>query len=175
MPVAELLLPEFDEEMKSTRRLLECVPDGKTDWKPHEKSMMLGRLATHVAELGGRASVVFGQDEWDPRPPGANVQPRVLESRAKLLALFDDGSRQARRALAAAPDAAFGQSWTMKREGRPMWTGPRLDAYRRIAMNHLVHHRAQLGVYLRLLGLEIPGMYGPSADDIAKMQLAQKK
>ncbi len=170
MPLAALLLPEFDAEVQSTRRLLECFPDGKSDWKPHDKSMTLGRLATHVAELGGRASVVFGQSEWDPRPPGANVQPRLLDSRAKLLELFDQGSEQARRALAAATDTAFGQPWTMKREGKHMYTGARLDAYRRIAMNHLVHHRAQLGVYLRLLGVEIPGMYGPSADDIAKMQ-----
>ncbi len=170
MPLAALLLPEFDEEMKSTRRLLECVPDGKAAWQPHEKSMTLGRLATHVAQLGGRASAVFGQDEWDPRPPGANVQPLVLDTRAKLLALFDEGARDARAALAKAPDAAFAQTWTMKREGKPLWSGPRLDAYRRIAMNHLVHHRAQLGVYLRLNGVEIPGMYGPSADDIAKLK-----
>lgn len=169
MPLAQLLLPEFDAEMTSTRRLLECVPDGKATWQPHEKSMTLARLATHVAELGGRASVVVGQDEWDPRPPGANVQPRVVESRAELLEIFDEGSRKARAALAGTTDAHFGTSWTMKREGKNVWSGARLDAYRRIAMNHLVHHRAQLGVYLRLLGVGIPGMYGPSADDLAKM------
>ncbi len=168
MPLADLLLPEFDEEMKSTRRLLECVPDGKTGWQPHEKSMTLGRLATHVAELAGRATVVLTQDEWDPRPPGVNVQPRVVDSRAALLALFEEGSKEARRSLAAASDADFRRSWTMKRGGTPMYTGPKLDAYRRIAMNHLVHHRAQLGVYLRLNGVAIPGMYGPSADDLAK-------
>ncbi len=170
MPYAPLLLPEFDAEMASTRRLLECVPDGKAAWQPHEKSMTLGRLATHVAELGGRAKAVWGQDEWDPRPPGANVQPRVLDSRARLLELFDGGQAEARAALAAVTDADLTTSWTMKREGRPVWTGQRLDAYRRIAMNHLVHHRAQLGVYLRLLGVGIPGMYGPSADDLAKIK-----
>ena len=170
MPLAQLLLPEFDAEMASTRRLLECVPDGKAAWQPHEKSMTLGRLATHVADLAGRATAVLEQDEWDPRPPGANVQPRVLDSRAKLLQLFEEGSAQARAALAKTGDADFGKSWTMKREGKPMYTGARLDAYRRIAMNHMVHHRAQLGVYLRLLGVAIPGMYGPSADDLAKMK-----
>jgi len=169
MPLAQLLLPEFDAEMASTRRLLECVPDGKASWQPHEKSMTLARLATHVADLAGRAAAVVSQDEWDPRPPGANVQPQVLDSRAELLAKFDDGSRKARAALAATPDDAFGKAWTMKREGKPMYTGARLDAYRRIAMNHLVHHRAQLGVYLRLLGVAIPGMYGPSADDLARL------
>ena len=168
MSLAQMLLPEFDAEMASTRRLLECVPDGKTGWQPHEKSMTLGRLATHVAELAGRAAVVVTQDEWDPRPPGAAVQPRVVDSRARLLEIFDEGGKRAREALAGASDADFGRSWTMKREGKPMWTGARLDAYRRIAMNHLVHHRAQLGVYLRLLGVAIPGMYGPSADDLAK-------
>ena len=170
MPLAQLLLPEFDAEMASTRRLLECVPDGKATWQPHERSMTLGRLATHVAELAGRATAVVAQDEWDPRPPGANVQPRVLDSRAKLLQLFDEGSAQARVALAKTSDADFGKSWTMKREGKPVYTGARFDAYRRIAMNHMIHHRAQLGVYLRLLGVPIPGMYGPSADDLAKMK-----
>jgi len=170
MALAQMLLPEFDAEMASTRRLLECVPDGKASWQPHQKSMTLGRLATHVADLAGRATAVMTQDEWDPRPPGASVQPQVLETRQQLLAKFEEGSRTARAALAATGDAAFARSWTMKREGKPMFTGARLDAYRRIAMNHLVHHRAQLGVYLRLLGAEIPGMYGPSADDLAKMK-----
>ena len=170
MPLAQLFLPEFDAEMASTRRLLECVPDGKAGWQPHEKSMTLGRLATHVADLAGRAVAVCSQDEWDPRPPGANVRPQVLDSRAQLLERFEDGSKRARAALAGTSDADFGKSWTMKREGKHMWTGARFDAYRAIAMNHLVHHRAQLGVYLRLLGVSIPGMYGPSADDLAKMK-----
>lgn len=168
MSLAQLFLPEFDAEMISTRCLLECVPDGKSTWQPHEKSMSLGRLASHVAQLAGRAEAVCAHDEWDPRPPGSNVQPLVLDSRAKLLELFEEGRQRARAALAGTSDADFGKSWTMKRGGTPMYTGARLDAYRRIAMNHLVHHRAQLGVYLRLLGVPIPGMYGPSADDLAK-------
>jgi len=168
MGLAQLFLPEFNAEMASTRRLLECVPDEQTAWQPHEKSMSLGRLATHVAQLAGRAAVVFGQDEWDPWPPGTTFKPLVLDARAQLLGLFDDGSAKARAALAASPDDAFGRSWTMKREGKAVYTGTRLEAYRRIAMNHLVHHRAQLGVFLRLLGVPIPGMYGPSADDLAR-------
>ena len=168
MSLAQLLLPEFDAEMASTRRLLECVPDGKAAWQPHEKSMTLGRLATHVAELAGRATAVVTQDEWDPRPPGVTVQPRSLDTRAKILELFDEGVKDARQALATTSDADFAKSWVMKRGGTPMYTGARLDAYRRIAMNHMIHHRAQLGVYLRLLGVAIPGMYGPSADDLAR-------
>ena len=163
--LAEVLLPEFDEEMASTRRLLSCVPDGKTTWQPHEKSMSLGRLATHVAELAGRAPEILTKDEWDPRPPGVPVQPRVLDSRAGILELFDKGAKVARQALAAASDADFARTWVMKRGGTPVYTGTRFNAYRRIAMNHLVHHRAQLGVFLRLNGVPIPGMYGPSADD----------
>jgi uncharacterized damage-inducible protein DinB len=95
------------------------------------------------------------------------VQPRILESTAEILALFDRGAAAARRALAAASDAAFAGTWVMKRGGTPIYSGTRLNAYRRIAMNHLVHHRAQLGVFLRLNGVPIPGMYGPSADDLA--------
>ncbi len=170
MTLAQMFLPEFDAEMESTRRLLECVPDGKGGWQPHEKSMTLARLASHVAELAGRAAVVFGQDEWDPRPPGVSVQPLVLDTRAKLLETFEKGSKLARAALAAAPDPVFQTTWVMKREGVQMYQGTRLSAYRRIAMNHLVHHRAQLGVFLRLLGVGIPGMYGPSADDLAKLK-----
>jgi uncharacterized damage-inducible protein DinB len=169
MSLAELFLPEFDAEMASTRRLLDCVPDGQAAWQPHEKSMSLGRLASHVAQLTGRAAVIFGQDAWDPWPPGTTPKPLVLESRAQLLSLFDDGSAKARAALAAASDSDFAGSWTMKREGKTVYTTTRLDAYRRSAMNHLVHHRAQLGVFLRLLGVPIPGMYGPSADDLAKL------
>ncbi len=168
MSVAELLLPEFNDEMASTRRLLACLPDGKTNWQPHEKSMTLGRLATHVAELAGRATEILTKNEWDPRPPGVVVQPRVLETRAQIMALFEDGAQAARRVLAAAPDGAFAETWVMKRGGTPIYSGSRLNAYRRIAMNHLVHHRAQLGVFLRLNGVPIPGMYGPSADDLAK-------
>jgi uncharacterized damage-inducible protein DinB len=163
--LAEVLLPEFDEEMASTRRLLACVPDGKTTWQPHEKSMTLGRLATHVAELAGRAPEVLTKDEWDPRPPGVAFQPRILDSRAAILEVFDHGAKVARQALAAASDADFARTWVMKRGGTPVYTGTRFNAYRRIAINHLVHHRAQLGVFLRLNGVPIPGMYGPSADD----------
>jgi uncharacterized damage-inducible protein DinB len=168
--LAEVLLPEFDDEMASTRRLLACVPDGKTTWRPHEKSMTLGRLATHVAELAGRAPEILSRDEWDPRPAGATVPPRVLDSRAGLLELFDQGAQASRRALAATSDADFARTWVMKRGGTPVYTGTRFNAYRRIAINHLVHHRAQLGVFLRLNGVPIPGMYGPSADDLAKTQ-----
>jgi uncharacterized damage-inducible protein DinB len=170
MPLAEVLLPEFDDEMAATRRLLACVPDGKAAWQPHEKSMTLGRLATHVAELAGRAPEILTRDEWDPRPAGGEYRPRVLDTQAQLLELFDQGAQASRRALAASSDADFAGTWVMKRGGQAVYSGSRFNAYRRIALNHLVHHRAQLGVFLRLNGVPIPGMYGPSADDLAQVK-----
>jgi uncharacterized damage-inducible protein DinB len=169
MSLADVLLPEFDEEMANTRRLLACVPDGKTSWQPHEKSMTLGRLATHVAEIPGRWVVnALTKDEFDVRPPGQVYQPRTLESTARLLEVFDQGAKEARKALAAASDADLAKPWTMKAGGQAVHTGAKVSFYRRMAISHLVHHRAQLGVYLRLNGVAIPGMYGPSADEQAK-------
>ncbi len=168
MPFKDLLLPEFDYEMGNTRKLLECVPEGKAAWQPHEKSMTLGRLATHIAELAGRAPVTLAQAEFDPYPPGTTPQRRTLESRRELLELFDANAPKSRAALAAAADGDFTKPWTFKRQGQVMVQTTRYQGYRNSFLSHLTHHRAQLGVYLRLLGVEIPGMYGPSADDLAK-------
>jgi uncharacterized damage-inducible protein DinB len=169
MTLSEMLLPEFDEEMGNTRRLLACVPDGKSTWKPHDLSMTLGRLATHIAEIPGRwVVIILTRDEFDVRPPGPPPPRVTLESTAKILELLDRNAADARQALAAASDAEFGKPFTMLNGGKAYVTKPRLAMYRRMAMSHLIHHRAQLGVYLRLNGVEIPGMYGPSADDLAK-------
>ncbi len=168
MHVSELLLPEFDEEMVNTRKLLACFPDGKAAWKPHEKSMTLGRLATHIAELAGRGPITLQQEEWDPIPPGTQPQRLTLESRQQLLELFDANAPKSRAALAATADADFAKPWTMRRGGTAVRQTTRYGAYRFSMLGHLIHHRAQLGVFLRLNGVEIPGMYGPSADDLAK-------
>ncbi len=168
MPLSDLLLPELDEELANTRKLLACLPDGKATWTPHERSMTLGRLATHIAELAARAAAVLQQDEWDPLPPGTAFQPRTLESRAQVLELFDANAPKSRAAVAGAADARFSEPWTFKRGGAVMMQMTRYAAYRRVFLSHLVHHRAQLGVFLRLNGVEIPGMYGPSADEIAR-------
>ena len=166
MSIASLLLPEFDAEMLSTRRLLERVPEGKSDWKPHAKSMALGRLATHVTEIPGWLVWTFEKDALDIAPPGGpKFVPQTLATTAALLAQFDANVAKGRTALAAAPDAAFTLPWTFLMGGKTLWTKPKFDVYRSFSINHLVHHRSQLGVYLRLLDIAIPGTYGPSADE----------
>ena len=165
MPIAEMLLFEFDQEMAATRKLLERVPDGSPEWRPHEKSMTLSRLATHVAELPhwtGRALVEPG---FDVMPGGTRKPPLVIETTTERLAHFDQKSTDARAAIARTTDATFDESWSFIRNGTPAWTATRYYGYRRMMQNHLIHHRAQLGVYLRQLGVAIPGMYGPSADE----------
>jgi len=166
MPLAELLLPEFDEEMAATRRLLERVPDGKASWKPHPKSMTLGRLATLVAELPGWVVNTISREELDIMPPGA--PPPKLEafgSTQQILELFDKNVAAARAAVAKASDAEFKKPWTFKVAGRSVTTSPKFTVYRRTVLNHLVHHRGQLTVYLRLTGAAIPAIYGPTADE----------
>ncbi len=166
MPFTDLLLPEFDEEMAATRRMLERVPDGRPAWQPHTRSMTLGRLATHVAEIPAWATRSLTLSEFDISPPGAPpYQPRVLGTTAEILAVFDGNVADARRALAAAADAEFTRPWTFKRGGQVIWTKPKHEVYRRMGISHMVHHRAQLGVYLRLQEVPIPGTYGPSADE----------
>jgi uncharacterized damage-inducible protein DinB len=166
MRLAELLLPEFDQEMAATRRVLERVPEGKFAWKPHPKSMTLGRLATLLAELPFWAVNAVTQDEFDFAPPGAPpFQPHTLESRAHILALFDENVAKARRAAAATSDAEFARPWALKSGGRVLWTNSKFGVYRGTVMNHLVHHRAQLTVYLRLNDVPVPAIYGPTADE----------
>ena len=162
MPFSETLLPEFDEEMKNTRKLLECVPDGKFDYQPHPKSMTLGRLATHVAEVPSWTAYTLDQEVLDLP---LDFKPRCAASRAELLEIFDKGAAGAREKIAVATDEEWGKIWTLKFGGNTILSMPRSVVMRSTIMNHLIHHRAQLGVYLRLNEVAIPGMYGPSADD----------
>ena len=166
MPLAELLLPEFDAEMAATRRVLERVPDGKAAWKPHPKSMTLGRLATLLAELPGWAVNALTRDELDIMPPGGPPPKfEALESTAKVLTLFDRNAAAARAALAKASDAEFQKPWAFKVAGRTVSSDPKYTVYRRTVLNHLAHHRGQLTVYLRLNGAAVPAVYGPTADE----------
>ena len=166
MPLAELLLPEFDEEMTATRRVLERVPDGKASWKPHPKSMTLGRLATLVAELPGWVVNTITRDELDIMQPGGPPPKfEALDSTARILELFDRNAAAARAALAKTPDAEFKKPWAFKVSGRTVATNPKFTVYRRTVLNHLVHHRGQLTVYLRLNGAAVPAVYGPTADE----------
>ena len=166
MALKDALLPEFDQEMAVTRRILERVPDGKNDWRPHPKSMPLGRLASHVAELPGWVLNSLTKTELDLAPaPGQEWKPMILDNQAAMLALFDSDRAEARKALEQSPDAAFMVPWSLKRGPAVLMTMPRAAVYRGFWMNHLIHHRAQLGVYLRLLEVPLPSSYGPTADE----------
>ena len=162
MSFSKKLLPEFDEEMKNTRKLLECVPDDKFDFQPHAKSMKLGRLATHVAEILSWTVFTIDQDVFEMQP---GHQPNLAKSRAELLETFDKGVADARQRIQSTNDAHWQKDWTFKYAGKQIMSNPRSTIMRSVIMNHLVHHRAQLGVFLRLNNVAIPGMYGPSADE----------
>jgi len=169
MPFSQNLLPEFDEEMKNTRKILECVPDGKFDYQPHVKSMTLGRLAAHVAGIPSWTNFTLDTEELDLTP---DFKPEVATTRAELLAMFDKNVAAAREKIAAASDEDWQVIWTLKVSGKAFMSMPRAVVMRSSIMNHLVHHRAQLGVYLRLNDIAIPGMYGPSADEMNMFQAA---
>jgi uncharacterized damage-inducible protein DinB len=166
MSISETLLPEYDEEMANTRKMLERVPEGKWTWKPHEKSMPLGRLAGHLAELPTWAVHTISLDSLDLTPPGGSqLQAFEANSRQALLETFDKHASEARQAIAGASDEHLRQVWSLYYHGKTVMSMPRAAVLRSAVMNHMIHHRAQLGVYLRLNNVPIPGMYGPSADE----------
>ena len=162
MSIVALWVGEFDHEMAQTRRVLERVPEDKLDWRPHPKSMTLGRLAMHVAEIPGLAGAVAALPALDITNVDFN---RVASSRQDLFDTFDKVSAEARGAIVALQDGSLGDEWTVTFRGQTVLKQPRAAAYRGFAMNHLIHHRAQLAVYLRLLDVPVPGLYGPSADE----------
>jgi uncharacterized damage-inducible protein DinB len=166
----EILLPEFEEEMINTRRLLERVPDNHFDYKPHPKSMPLGRLATHIAELPGWIKNTLEREVLEM---SGGFQPNIAGSRQELLDIFDKNTSEARSALSGATDNELSKTWTFKFDGKVILSMPRFKVLRTLCLNHLIHHRAQLGVYLRENNIEIPGMYGPSADEMKFWEKAQ--
>jgi len=161
--INELLLIEFDEEVKKTRAMLERVPI-KPDFKPHPKSMPLGKLAPHVAELPGFGHTILTTPELDFATGGPRQRP-PFESPEQLVKAFDEGAAKVRAVLKSIPDSAWTESWELSLQGKPIFSGSRFLAYRQMFLNHLGHHRAQLGVYLRLNDKPLPATYGPSADD----------
>jgi len=163
MPISTLLLPEYDAEMKTTRILLERVPFDKTGYTPHAKSMPLDKLSTHVAELPGFGDVILSTPSLDFADRGE--RPRIPFESAPLLKIFDELVAKARTSLAGLADPAWEDPWKLTFQGKPVFAGQRFMAYRQMFLNHLVHHRAQLGVYLRLNDKPLPATYGPSADD----------
>jgi uncharacterized damage-inducible protein DinB len=166
MTIAESLLPEFDMEMTTTRKTLEAVPTEKFAFTPHEKSMPMGKLANHVAELPTFASLTIQTDTLDIAPvDGPPYAPSDLQTQEELLAFFDKNVLEARAALAGASDEALHADWSFAAGGEILMTMPRIASIRTWTMNHLIHHRAQLGVYLRLNDIPVPKVYGPTADD----------
>ena len=160
--LSELLLTEFDQEMAKTRVSLARVPPQPT-YAPHAKSMPLGKLAVHLTRLAGFGAAILTTPEIDFL---AMPIPRLrYESSEQLLGVFDQNAAASRRALAATEDSAWGEPWRLRAEERVLLEGTRFQAYRSLYVNHIIHHRAQLGVYLRLLGVAVPSTYGPSADE----------
>lgn len=166
MKLSQTLLPEFDQEMSTTRRVLERVPENHAGWKPHDKSMSLGRLATHIAELAGWAPLILGQESFDIAPPGGGgYQPKTLESAQEIVALFDQNVATTHAALEQAEDAQLMQPWSLMKGGQAIFTLPRIAVLRTMLFSHVIHHRGQLSVYLRLNDVPVPSIYGPSADE----------
>jgi uncharacterized damage-inducible protein DinB len=162
MAFSQTLLPEFEEEMKNTRKLLECIPDGKLETQQHSRSITLAQLATHVALVPGWTKHLLDEEMLDLSP---DMKPFVAASRAELLAIFDRGVVEALGRICAASDEYWQTTWTFKIGGDTVFSMPRAAVMRSTIMNHLIHHRAQLGLYLRLDDVAIPGMHGPSADE----------
>jgi uncharacterized damage-inducible protein DinB len=163
MRISDLLSMEFDEEAKKTRAMLGRVPADKAGFSPHPKSMPLGRLAPHVAGLPAFGLAVLTTPGLDLSQRSAT--PLQLESAAQLVRVFDEGTASVRDALHRLEDEAWTDQWTLTFQGKTLFAGTRFVAYRQTFLNHIVHHRAQLGVYLRLNDTPVPGTYGPSADE----------
>jgi uncharacterized damage-inducible protein DinB len=164
MGIADSLLPEFDHEMTVTRKLLERVPEDKFAWKPHQKSMSLGELAQHVATIPMWGKMTMSQTELDLASYG---RPEQLKTRAEILSTFDQNASDARASLIGRGDGEMTAPWALKQGAHTIFTMPRVSVWRTFVMSHLIHHRAQLSVYLRLHDVPVPPMYGPTADEAA--------
>lgn len=165
--IAQSMLPEFDHEMANTRRVLERTPEALADWTPHRKSMSLGGLAVHLAILPTFALMALTQSEFDMNPPGgAPYQSPAWSGREAVPQMFDAAARDARAGLSVATDTDLMATWTFKNGGQTIFSLPRVAVMRSFVMNHIIHHRGQFTVYLRLSDVAIPGLYGPSADEV---------
>lgn len=161
MPLKDFLIQEFDREMANTRKTLERVPAAKWDWKPHAKSGSLGWLAGHIATLPAFGTSIIRRPALDIA--GANF-PRV-EAHGMLIETFDRATEDTRKALADLDEKKLEENWTLTNNGQAIFTLPRYHALRSVCLNHIIHHRAQLTMYLRQLDVPVPGLYGPSADE----------
>ena len=169
MQIADMVLPEFDHETAVARLLMERAPEPRLSWAPHPKSRTLGALCLHLAELPLWGVTVMRQTAYDLNPPDAAPRPQAgSESPLAAIQRFDDHVRQARGAISGASDADFLARWTLQQAGRTLFTMPRVSALRSLVLGHLIHHRGQLSVYLRLCEVPLPAIYGPTADNPAR-------
>ena len=165
MALKDALLPEFDHEMGTTRRVLERVPDADLAWKPHDKSFSMGQLAAHIANVPHWVEITIDRNAFDIAAGGEDARPKQPESAAAILKRFDDNVKTARAKIDALPDPALFATWTLKNGEQEVFTLPKIAVLRSFIMNHMIHHRGQLSVYLRLRNVPVPAIYGPSADD----------
>jgi len=163
MALKDALIAEYKTEAARTRKILERVPLDKADWKPHEKSMTLGRIATHIAEVPVWASRILDHDYFDFME--SPIKPRIANDTSELLSIHDESVAKAIASLEGADDEHLAKVWSLKRGEHVMFNLPRKVILRDFGYNHIYHHRGQLSVYLRLLDIPVPGMYGPSADE----------
>lgn len=180
MAIRDALLPELDQELATTRTLLALVPESRTSFRPHPKSWTLGELGLHLANLLTWLPSTLRSTELDLDPPsGPKFVPPTFESAAATLKMFDETAGAAWAALAAASDAELMVPWTLKKHGQALFTLPRVACVRSFVMNHLIHHRGQFTVYLRLVDVPLPPVYGPTADltgdELAKQAAAPAK
>jgi uncharacterized damage-inducible protein DinB len=166
MALNEALLTEFDKEMAGARKCLERVPDDKFDWKPHPKSMTVRQLALHISLFPSWLTETLEKTSLDYAPKDAEpYRPPDVNSRKELLEIFDRDLVKAREGLVGASDAQLMTTWSLLAGGHTIFSMPRIAVFRSMIMNHMIHHRAQLGVYLRLNDIPVPALYGPSADE----------
>lgn len=162
MAIKNALLPEFDQEMATTRRVIERLREDKYDWAPHDKSMKAGRLASHIAEMVAWGTLSLKQESLDL---AGGHQPFNASSRAELLAIFDKNVEDCRKAIESTDDETFMKNWSLLQGGTELMTLPKMAVLRTLVLNHIIHHRGQLSVYLRLTNTPVPSIYGPSADE----------
>lgn len=168
MAMSQSLLPEFDHEMENTRKTIERVPDAKWDWKPHPKSGTVGWYVNHLILFPGWLGGMLTTESFDVAPGGKQVEMPKANNTKEALAIFDKGVEEGRKAITNATDAQLMQTWSLLNNGQPLFTMPRIAAYRGMIMNHLIHHRGQLTVYFRLNDVAVPSLYGPSGDEMAQ-------
>lgn len=166
MSYTDVILPEFDQEMANTRRVLERVPENRLDWKAHPQANTIGWVSSHLVEIPGWVEGTLTSDTWEIAPVGGEpYKMAILTCRDEMLRNFDAHVSAARKQIASTSDEEFNKSWSLLMGGQPVITMPKLGVIRTWVLNHTIHHRAFLLSYLRLLEIPVPGMYGPSGDE----------